>query len=89
MWEYADPKEYSPEYTYVIGHVPVQATGEDENVEKPPYILGNIINIDGGCALLPKGYPGGLFCMTLEKDETGKRQEFWIPGKPAKKFFFL
>ena len=81
LWEYADPEQYKDGCTHIIGHVPVQAI--NSVIDKPPFVLDNIINIDGGCALLPKGYPGGLYCMSLEKDKNGKRREFWISGEPA------
>lgn len=81
FWEYADPKEYDDGYIHIIGHVPVQTL---QKVQPPHYNdkLGKrLINIDGGCALLSHGYDGGLFCMSLEKDENGRRKEFWFQPK--------
>lgn len=81
MWEYAGPSEYDDGYVHLIGHVPVQ----NFHKERPPLyndVLGDrLINLDGGCALLYFGYQGGLYCMSLEKDESGERKEFWIPGQ--------
>jgi len=76
--------EYFPEIcyddgcTHIIGHVPVQVKG----LTRPPLygevLVEKLIDIDGGCALISKGRRGGLYCMSLEKDEEGKRREFWI-----------
>lgn len=80
FWENAAPEKYDDGYVHLIGHVPVQNLG----VERPPFYnetLGErLINLDGGCALLSFGYAGGLYCMSLETDDAGKRKEFWIQG---------
>ena len=84
FWEYAPEGEYDDGYVHITGHIPVQ----NFKLEKPPhynkYLKEKLINIDGGCAMLFFGEKGGLFCMSLEKDEEGKRKEFWIEGKPCK-----
>lgn len=80
FWEHVDPEEYDDGYIHLIGHVPVQ----NLKVSRPPLLnetLGNrLMNLDGGCAMLYFGQPGGLYCMRLERDESGVRKEFWIPG---------
>ena len=77
-FEYAAPAEYDDGYVHLIGHVPVQ----NLRVERPPFYnatLGErLINLDGGFSLLAFGYEGGLFAMSLEKDEAGNRKEIWI-----------
>lgn len=82
-WEYAPISSYEDGYTHIIGHVPVILI--DESLKKPPYAVGPVINIDGGCAVIRHNLPGGLYCMTLEKDEKGNRKEFWFPGKKERK----
>ena len=79
-YEHVRPGAYDDGCVHLLGHVPVQ----NLRVARPPYyneILGDrLINLDGGCALLYFGREGGLYCMSLEKDDQGKHREFWIPG---------
>lgn len=78
LWEHVNPSSYDDGYTHIIGHVPVQ------NLQKamPPHydkkLKKKLINIDGGCAIIPRKKIGGLFCMSLEMDNKGERKEFWI-----------
>ena len=78
--EYMPEAVYKDEYVHIIGHVPVQLV--PEGPDKPPLygreIGEHLIDIDGGCARIAFGKPGGLYCMSLEKEENGKRKEFWI-----------
>ncbi len=87
LYEYVPAYVYEDEYIHIIGHVPVRIASEILSEEdparvqaNPPLIDGNghIFNIDGGCALIGKTGEVGLYCMSLEKDECGKRKEFWI-----------
>ena len=90
LYECMPSSFYEDEYIHIIGHVPVQRIEKNLRVVqdgeidihdiKPPFIdaHGHIMNIDGGCALIPYAHVGGLYCMSLEKDANGKRKEFWI-----------
>lgn len=74
---YISKREYENDsYIHVVGHVPVQLIDQD----RPPLYRcrGHVINIDGGCSLIPYGKQGGLYCMSLEKDENGARKEFYV-----------
>jgi len=54
---------------HIIGHVPVQCLQE----ELAPYIQGNIINIDGGCAYKnSKEMDCGLICFNLTAFDNGE-----------------
>ena len=83
LFEYVPPERYRDRYIHIIGHVPVQMIPPDVRQGEtvlPPYTDadGHIINIDGGCALISRGGPGCLYCMSLEKDEEGRRREYLI-----------
>ncbi|MBQ7535093.1 MAG: fructose-bisphosphatase class III [Stomatobaculum sp.] len=80
MWERVGIEDYDDGYMHILGHVPVMFTRKN-GPEKPPLEVGPVINIDGGCAAVSRTGDGGLFCMSLETDEKGKRKEFWFPGK--------
>lgn len=86
-YEHVPPDWYNDGCVHVIGHVPVQSIFASKGFYrvppeelKPPYIDadGHILAIDGGCAMLAYGNTGGLYCMSLETDQDGKRREFWI-----------
>ena len=88
--EKAGRHHYTGSDVFIIGHVPVQYVPENEYLiwnedvkeedVRPPYIDfdGVLYNIDGGCARIEYGEPGGLYCMSLEIDTDGRRKEFWI-----------
>ena len=50
------------DYIFIIGHVPIQYTGV-----RRPKLQGNILNIDGGCALASCGEPGCLYLVNLDR----------------------
>lgn len=75
-YDYVPVDRYSDGWIHIIGHVPVQREG----IERPPLTEGSLILIDGGCAYIRMLETGGLYCMSLETDGAGKRQEIWIAG---------
>lgn len=85
-FERVSTEEYEDRFIHVFGHVPVQlipeaaqADGTGDSAVRPPFTDadGHIYNIDGGCALIGVKHCGGLYCMSLETGEDGRRKEIW------------